>query len=111
MMPNLDVVFEILTDMNGRVGALQNATDHSNKQRQVLLDKIEDLSKGQHATAMQVDRISVSVDELKAMRGTVEWVKRFRSYVMWALGIVGAAATTLLLSFIEFLKGLFRGLA
>lgn len=108
-MPNLDVILEILTDMNGRVGALQNATDQSNKQRQALFNKIEDLGKAQHVTAMQVDRISVSVEELKSMRGTVEWVRRFRSYVMWVLGIVGAAATTLLLSLIDILKGVFRG--
>ena len=109
-MPSLDVLFEILTDMNGRVGALQNATDQSNKQRQILFDKIEDLSKNQQVTAMQVDRISVSVEELKSMRGTVEWIKRFRSYVMWVLGIVGAAATTMLLSLLDLLKGVFRGL-
>lgn len=109
-MPSLDVLFEILTDMNGRVGALQNATDQSNKQRQALFDKIEDLSKNQQVTAMQVDRISVSVEELKSMRGTVEWIKRFRSYVMWVLGIVGAAATTMLLSLLDLIKGVFRGL-
>ena len=109
-MPSLDVLFEILTDMNGRVGALQNATDQSNKQRQILFDKIEDLSKNQQVTAMQVDRISVSVEELKSMRGTVEWIKRFRSYVMWVLGIVGAAATTMLLSLLDLIKGVFRGL-
>lgn len=107
-MPNLDVVLEILTDMNGRVGSLQHAAQQADSQRQMMFDRIEKLGKVQQDTAMQVDRISVVIEDLKTMRETVAWVRRFRSYVMWVLGVMGAAVTTVVLSFLDSLKGLFR---
>ena len=107
-MPSTDVLFEILTDMNGKVGSLQHSAQHADIQRQIIFDRIEKLGKVQQDTAMQVDRISVVIEDLKTMRETVAWVRRFRSYVMWVLGVMGAAVTTVVLSFLDSLKGLFR---
>lgn len=108
-MPNLDVVLEILTDMNGRVGALQHAAEQSTAQRQVLFDKIEQLGDNHHVMAMKVDRIAVVVEDLQTMQPTVAWVRRFRSYLLWAGGVIGAALTSAGLAFMDFLKSLVRG--